>query len=412
MNGFRTLPGRLVPPALVAAVSAWMAFGVGSTGDYPDDAAAPIHDLATGHLGALLSTDMVMGPLSIIFRAPFAALGDGSELSMYQWGSIPCLMVAGLLGLHLARVAARRGAGWPTQVVIAAVCLYNPLTLEALRAGHPEEILTAALAVWAVSAAAESRNTRAAILLGLAIACKQWAIIAVFPVLMALPGRRLRTLAATAGVAAALILPAFVAHPAGFVDQQTNAASSTRVVGVMNVWYPAATTSARHVEYTNGSLDIQVRQIPSAIAGSSHTAIVLLCLLLPLLLAWRRGTFSLGGSEAMALLALLSLVRCALDPFDNVYYHLPLLMALLAWDALDVRQVVPVRALALVAVAYLWSHWALGELDPGSLNLFYLGAAAGAALSIGGFLFRRGAPAGVRPSGSRDARPLPRAVGA
>jgi hypothetical protein len=60
----------------------------------------------------------------------------------------------------------------------------------------------------------------------------------------------------------------------------------------------------------------------------------------------------------MGLLALLALLRCALDPVDNLYYHEPLLLALIGWDALSPGRL-PFRGLLGAAVALLlydWSH--------------------------------------------------------
>ena len=60
----------------------------------------------------------------------------------------------------------------------------------------------------------------------------------------------------------------------------------------------------------------------------------------------------------MTMLAILALLRCALDPVDNAYYHLPLLLALLGWDALDAGRL-PLRSLAGTSIALLfvaWSH--------------------------------------------------------
>jgi hypothetical protein len=42
-------------------------------------------------------------------------------------------------------------------------------------------------------------------------------------------------------------------------------------------------------------------------------------------------------SRALPLLALVMLLRCALDPADNGYYHVPFFMALLAADGLGGR---------------------------------------------------------------------------
>jgi hypothetical protein len=64
---------------------------------------------------------------------------------------------------------------------------------------------------------------------------------------------------------------------------------------------------------------------------------------------WRRVTPSLA--VAFRLLALALLLRCVLDPWNNGYYHVPLLLALAAADASAERPAVP------------WtSIWALGGL--------------------------------------------------
>jgi hypothetical protein len=42
--------------------------------------------------------------------------------------------------------------------------------------------------------------------------------------------------------------------------------------------------------------------------------------------------------DPLALLALLMLVRCALDPWDHAYYHAPFLAALIAWEVLQARR--------------------------------------------------------------------------
>jgi hypothetical protein len=55
--------------------------------------------------------------------------------------------------------------------------------------------------------------------------------------------------------------------------------------------------------------------------------------------------------DALALLALLFLERCLLDPWNLVYYHLPLAVALLAWE---VRRGRPLPLLALGVNAAAW----------------------------------------------------------
>ncbi len=57
-------------------------------------------------------------------------------------------------------------------------------------------------------------------------------------------------------------------------------------------------------------------------------------------------------SAALLLLALLLLLRCMLDTWDNVYYPLPFLLALLAWEAESGRA----PALALLGVVLVWTN--------------------------------------------------------
>jgi hypothetical protein len=125
-----------------------------------------------------------MGALSILVRLPFAALAGfagGGDLLAYQLGSIPCVAAAGVLGLAIARWMERRGASRAACIATVVFSMVNPLTWEALALGHPEELLGGALCAGAVLAALRGHSTRAGLLLGLALATKQWALIAVLP---------------------------------------------------------------------------------------------------------------------------------------------------------------------------------------------------------------------------------------
>src|SRR2546421_338648 len=80
-------------------------------------------------------------------------------------------------GLVLAREMERRGRSWWIRLVVAGLCVVNPVTFKALWWGHPEEVLGAALCVGAVLAAGRGRTGTGGLLLGLAIATKQWALL-------------------------------------------------------------------------------------------------------------------------------------------------------------------------------------------------------------------------------------------
>lgn len=370
-----------MPYALISAISAWLSLQIGSMGDWRGDTWPAVHQLAQGDITGYLSAKAMMGPFATLVQAPFVAISGASGLEAYRWAAVPCLMAAGLLGIELSKVAQRRGQGAFARVVLPALCLLNPLTFQALASGHPEEILTAALAVWAVLAAVENRPWRTALLLGLAIASKQWAVMAVLPALMALPARRLRVAFGAAAVVFALLLPTLVVAPSTFFDVQRHAASAGQVVGPWSLWYPFASVQTETYAVGGEHLAAQVHHAPPLAGALSHPLIVLLWLLVPAALVLKRRTFRLQGDEAMALLALLALLRCVLDPVDNLYYQAPILLAVVGWDALSSRGS-PYRSLVAAGAALLLWRLTHHPVQPAQLNAVYLLVATGGLVAI------------------------------
>ena len=76
---------------------------------------------------------------------------------------------------------------------------------------------------------------------------------------------------------------------------------------------------------------------------------------------------------ALPLIAILFLLRCALDPMDNAYYHVPLLLALLAFEVLCTRRQLPVVTLLTAAVLWLTFDVVEPAADPRTTSLLYLG---------------------------------------
>jgi Glycosyltransferase family 87 len=376
--------GKLWVPVVLVALSAWIAFRNTGLGDYPVDAAPAVTALSHGHFGTYLSATAAMGPFATLLQAPFSALG-GDELSRYQWACLPCLLVVSALGLYLGRIARDRGASTLGQVLIPVLCLVNPLTLEALAYGHPEELLTGALAVGAVAVATRGLDLQAGILLGFAIASKQWAVLAVFPVLMVLPARAVRTAIVAGAVAFALALPGILASPSSFFFVQTQLAQTTGRASIWSGWYPLTHTVLVHLD---GGLTGIAQRTPPWVQPIMHPVIGLSFLLVPLAVWARRRRFKLTASEAMALLTLLALLRCVLDPVNNVYYHLPLLLALIGWDAVSGERL-PLRGLTGVALALLFWEWSENLGDLHAFNLAYLTVVATAGVATAWFLFAR-----------------------
>jgi hypothetical protein len=380
------------PVVLVGAAAAWLASTISATGEWDGDSWPKIHALTQGNFTEFFRAESLMGPFASLAQAPFAAISSGGELVAYRWSAFPCLLAVGLLGLYLAHLARRRGMPPVGQALIAGLCLFNPLTIEALDMGHPEELLTAALAVAAIATASEGHRYRAAVLLGLAVASKQWAVIAILPVLMALPSSRIRVAVVSGAIVAVLTLPALIAAPNTFSEVNRTAASmGGGIVTPWSFWYPTAEVITEHHEVGSTHFTGHVHRVSPLVGSLAHPLIVFLAFGLPVAVAlWRRG-FRLSGAEAMALLALLALLRCALDPVDNVYYHVPLLLALLGWDALDGGRL-PLRGLAGTAIALFFWEWSHNLSDIQLFNFAYISVAVTAGAIIAVTLFSRRAP--------------------
>jgi len=357
----------------VAAAAAVIAYRAETfwTGDYPVEAGPPIDALMHGRLHEFLASRPLMGPLSLVLRAPFAALslitGGGAARDFYEnayrFGVFPCVVAAGVFGIFLARAALRRGA--PPVVAWGALALIvvNPVSLKAITYGHPEEILCAALLAGAMLAALQGRDGWAALLAVAAVVTKQWALLGIVPVAIAMNPRRLRKyglIAAGAMVAAAI--PLLIANAGSFIEVNRHLLD-TRSAGVMptSAWWLALPESA--------SADSAMHASPTWLGLLGHPLLIVVCLGAAIALA-PRVRRDLGG-RAFALLALVMLLRAILDPVNNSYYHVPFFIALVAADALDRRYVPTLAALAgLIAVvdlarwttlqAIVYLAWAVG----------------------------------------------------
>jgi hypothetical protein len=275
------------------------------------------------------------------------------------------------VGVAVAR--ARGVADRELLLLVPVLAVLTPASLSAVRDGHPEELLTAALCVGAVLAAMGGRAVTAGLVLGLALASKQWAVLALLPVLLAAaPGRRLRLGVAAVGIALVLTVPLLAGHPGSFRDTATRAANTPPMTTPASVWFLSATPEVNHFDLPEDMAStLTVYRIPGWVTRVSHPLIVLLAV--PLAFArWRRRP---RHGDVLGLLALLFLLRCVLDPVDNEYYHAPLVLALLAWEVTARRLVrgIPVATVATSAALwltfdYLARHGASSE----ALNAVYL----------------------------------------
>ncbi|MHB1859398.1 MAG: glycosyltransferase 87 family protein [Solirubrobacteraceae bacterium] len=319
----------------LAAVGYITLYGFGWN-DYEAEALRSVQALVGGHLARFASAAPSYGG-SLLLRAPFAllpSLWGGGQLAVYRALAAPCLLAAGALGLWVDGRMRRGGASLAARGVALALLVCNPIVLPTIECGHPEEILCAVLCVTAVLLAARERPLLAGVALGIAIGCKYWPVIAVGPVLLALPARRWRCLAATALSAALLLAPIALLNTHFVAASSTAASTSSAIFQPWQIfWFLGWHGNLLHGAF--GVPEPGFRTPPAWVGPISHPLLVTLAIVAAAALAIRRG----GGRaprvdvhDALLLLAFAMLIRCLLDTLDYVGYTVPFLFALLAWE--------------------------------------------------------------------------------
>jgi hypothetical protein len=306
--------------------------------DYSTEVAPAYAALIAGHLRLFLELAPSYGG-SLEMRAPFAllpGLWGGGAVAVYQAVSIPCLLAAALLAVWLVARMREIGQGRLARATALGLCVVNPVTLYALQDGHAEEVLGAVLCVAAVLTAQRGHASWSGILLGLAIANKQWALLAIGPVLVALPAHRWRSVTFAGAVALCfyvpLWLPAYTTKVSGSGGGALAGSTSGSIFQPWQLWWFL------------GSHGQTVRDAFGVVKSIDHPLIVALGAPITLLAMLRRRT------DAMLLLALLLAIRFALDTWDTVYYPLPFIFALLCWESLACRRPPLLSLLASVVV--------------------------------------------------------------
>ncbi len=343
--------------ATAVALLAMSWFGLhGST--WPDwiyEARPAADALVAGHVLHFLQLVPVYGG-SLILRAPFVMLTKlwhGGEFAIYRASAAPCLAATGALGFWLTVRMRARGASTFARTVAVLLCVANPLTLPALQIGHPEELLGAALCIAALLSALDDRPIWAAVLLGLAIANKEWAVLATGPVLLALPRARVRAVLITGAVAGTVLAPILIVGVSGFVAQA--AATGLNTSGIFQPWqiWWFFGSHGHIVKGSSAAGAAAYRVAPAWIGTLGHTFVIAVMPPLTALYARvRRNEARRPPNDLLLLLALLLALRCVLDPWDISYYSLPFLLTLLTWEALTLPRP-PVLSLAASLAALL-----------------------------------------------------------
>ena len=194
-------------------------------------------------------------------------------------------------------------------------------------------------------AAAHRRALAAGVLLGLALATKQWGLFAVLPVLMLARGQR-RQVAFVGAIVAGVFLPPMLAgDPAKFFEQNFNTVDAQLGVTPTNLWWPF------HHPGFDPTVKQQLEVIPGALRMTSHPLAVALVLGLSVLY-WQR---SVGRHpyDALQLLALLFLIRCVLDPLTISYHHAPFVLTIAMFEGLCCRRIPMVTLTSTAAILVL-----------------------------------------------------------
>jgi hypothetical protein len=351
-----------------------------------------------------------MGGVSLYLRAPFvmlaAALHD-SPVGLYRLGDVPCVLAVALIATWLAVVAGRRGTGLAGRAVIVAVCLFNPLVRDALYWGHPEELLTASLAVGSLLAACEGRISLAAVLAGLAVASKQWALVIVVPVLLVLERERIRAALVMAAAAAGSTLPLVVANFGAF-RHALHYISSPQPVTTLFTWlYPFSPSGMVRITNIFGDMrSFNARTVPGLVSTVSHPVIIALGLVIPLVV-WLRAGRRLSVPAMLCAMALVFVLRCALDPGSGAYYHFALLLTLVALDATAGRRI-PLAGLLGAAGAFMVLDRFPSYMAEGPANLLYILATVVAAALLVRELRATQSSQGSKMVASFDGEPVER----
>lgn len=370
-------------------VSLWGSLGWWfPAGDYPgppcngcDSAGPPLAFLVRGHVHRFFSTQPFMGSVSLVLRAPAVAvvtlLKDDVSVQ-YRVGTLVCFLAAAALLLPGIVLIQRRGQPLLIALIVIAAIFLGPATFAALRWGHPEELLGAALAIAAVLAASHRRMVAAGVLLGLAVATEQWGLFAVLPVLMLARGQRRLVASVSLIVAGAFIVPMLAGSPTHFFEQNLNTANAQLGETPTNIWWPF-----HHIGFDPTSKQ-NLEMIPDALRVISHPLAVAVVIGLSVVY-WRRSA-GRHPYDALLLLALCFLVRCLFDPLTMSYHHVPFVMTIAMYEGLRCRRI-PIVTLTSTAMILVVGDFIAPLGKPDLMFAVYLlwGLFTAAYLSISAF---------------------------
>jgi hypothetical protein len=263
---------------------------------------------------------------SLILRAPIALLvalfGAGARAT-YVATALPCVVAPALLAAWLAPHRHRKpGAattGTSSRIRPLDLFMFAPPAFICVIAGHPEDILGAALCVAAVLLAQRGSAQAAGVMLGLALINKSWAIIAAPLVFAVMPAdRRLRSFGTAVVVTAVVMVPVLAIRMTGSSASggATGLGSSTGGIFLVPqlLWFFGRN---------------------SWVAREGHIILVAIGWIVTAGWWWfrvRGQQVRPGPGTALIMLALVFFLRAALDPWDDLYYFAPFMLTIMAYE--------------------------------------------------------------------------------
>jgi hypothetical protein len=364
------------------------------TGDFYLEVYPAYERLIAGDVGGFLDRLPGYSGFTVTVGAPAAlitgALG-GIETMVFRLTAAPGLLALAAVGVAVAGpVRAAGNRAWPVFLLAAAG---GALTLQTLTYGHPEDLLAAACAVGAVLAARSERVGWASVLIVVAVVAKQWAVLAILPAALAAPRAGWRI--AVAGTGGTLALLALQTQLGGAAHGAIT--STGQLFHPHQVFWPfGIPATPEFVAAGHGT-----RMGPEWLAPLTRPLIVGSGIALAAAW-WLRGGAARNRDDALGILALAFLLRCMLDPWNLVYYHLPLVVTLAAWEA---RRGRGMPVLSVVTTAACWLTFVVYDERGGyGPYVAYLSWTVPLLLGLAHELLRRSAPE-RHPVAVRDAVP-------
>ena len=168
-----------------------------------------------------------------------------------------------------------------------------------------------------------------------------------------------------------------LANPHAF-SAASRSLGDTHLVNAISGWWPV---SSRPADIPAGAPLVGV--LPGSLEKSSALAIGFVASLAIAVALWRVAAARGARTDPLALLALLALLRCLIDPGPVEYYYAPLVIVLAIWETAVLERLPIVAVCTLAAVTLTFR--AAGHLGAAELNALSLGWAA----ILGGYLASR-----------------------